>query len=504
MELNLRIKFERMPSTSGLVLLCAGVFVIIVASGITVAGCGDYSSTNRVAKLAYFEMICPAGRLEQWPGTPIWYGFFYKIWGLWLLGLGCIIAGAVKMFRASLRNTTLETVLSAKKSKTSKSANASNIQAASGFGKRRENLVVAASRDLERVQSEQHRLAIQLRANALEEAGKVSDANQLAAMQPAQREEIVVARAKQLAETNNHRSLDLRIRELLKNADVAAALGIVKNSVDNTSGDIFASSGNADIDWIGICAETIEADAELKSRQGGGCKQVRLEIGNLPETCLNIRRRYFGATPIGVDVSQNSHPGKAAYANKLGSNILSVNGLTDVAELQRHGMDTKWAGYLRVLRIFEAVQKHAETEGLPFPVRLYACVESGLGGEEGMRQLSPRLDVTIPCKICPASADVLYRLEQRYQVHVARWHDETSTLLGNIETQFYETGYVASRMIPDEMADVKDYFRGLEDGLAVYNPEHRVSELQLDELLRQIEKFRNDNVPVPTNTLPYR
>ena len=54
----------------------------------------------------------------------------------------------------------------------------------------------------------------------------------------------------------------------------------------------------ADVDWVEVCAETIGADQQLRSRGETGCRLVHLELGNQPESRLRVVRRYYGPERI--------------------------------------------------------------------------------------------------------------------------------------------------------------------------------------------------------------
>ena len=82
-----------------------------------------------------------------------------------------------------------------------------------------------------------------------------------------------------------------RIREQLHVGALGTATTVIEDFVAQSRDDDLVQAActaaeTADLDWVGVCAEAIEADHRLRTLQERGCRQVDLELGNQPESRL--------------------------------------------------------------------------------------------------------------------------------------------------------------------------------------------------------------------------
>jgi hypothetical protein len=309
-----------------------------------------------------------------------------------------------------------------------------------------------------------------------------------------------------------------RVRELLQQGELASATTVIEEFVARTEDDTLVQAARtaaekADLDWVEVCAEAVEADYRLRSLQEIGCRMVHLELGNQPDSRLNVVRHYYGPERVREGGSLTRWQGAC---RGLLNELMPSTGLEQLAAVQlrpwprgaeeRHVEDRAkmLAGHLLVLRFFGAVQRHAAELGLPVPVQLKVGVQRPLGGEDALTQLEPHLDMELPCSVRPMSAEVEQRLEQRHRAHVAQWHENTDKLLRNLRAKFEADGYAPSFMIPDELVETKERLRMLERRLLHRHWFHRLSGRGFERLLVQIRSVRDKTVPAPIDPTPYR
>ena len=162
------------------------------------------------------------------------------------------------------------------------------------------------------------------------------------------------------------------------------------------------------------------------------------------------------------------------------------------------------AGYLLVLRFFDAVQRHAAQSGLPFPADTHVGVQQQGGAEGCQSQLEPYLSMELPCTVRPITPDVEQQLYERHKIQVARWHHNTDTLLRNLRTKYEADGYAPSFMIPDELVATKARLRKLEQRLMHRHWFYRLRPRGFEKLMRQIRAVRDETVPAPVDLSAYR
>ena len=300
-----------------------------------------------------------------------------------------------------------------------------------------------------------------------------------------------------------------RVRALLQQGALADAIDLIEELVAQSQNDILeqaarSAAADADVDWVDVCAEAIEADGHLRGLQETGCREVQLKLGNQPNSRLKVVRQYYGPAR------------RRGASHGLLTEVITAAGLDELAAVQLRpwprGADKQQveerakmlAGHLLVLRFFAAVQRHACKSGLPVPAQLHVEVERPLGGEDALTQLEPSLDMDIPCCVRPISAEVEQRLTQRHEAHVAQWHENTNKLLQNLRTKYEADGYAPSFMIPDELGETKERLKKLEQRLMHRHWFHRLRSRGFEKLIKEIRAVRKQTVPPPIDPTPYR
>ena len=130
-----------------------------------------------------------------------------------------------------------------------------------------------------------------------------------------------------------------RVREQLQAGALGAATMVIEDFVAQSRDDDLVQAAciaaeTADLDWIGVCAEAIEADHRLRSLQETGCRLVDLELGNQPESRLNVIRHYYGPARVPVEGrSERTERRLGAYHGIL-DELMSATGLEQLAEVQ--------------------------------------------------------------------------------------------------------------------------------------------------------------------------
>jgi hypothetical protein len=306
--------------------------------------------------------------------------------------------------------------------------------------------------------------------------------------------------------------------QLLQEGALDAAIILIEEFVaqaeDDTLVQAARAAANADVDWVEVCADSIEADQRLASLGETGCRLAHIELGCQPENRLRIFRQYWGPTRVREADKRPERWQGAAYG--LRGELMTAAGLDELTAIQLRswprGADDRHveerakmlAGHLLVLRFLSSVQRHAATSGLPVPVQLHAGVQRPLGGEDSLTQVEPSLGLDLPCSVRPISVQVEERLRQRHAVHVAQWHENTETLLRNLRAKFEADGYAPSFMIPDDLVETKARLRSLEQRLMHRHWFHRLTKRGFEKLVGQIRAVREQTAPAPIDPTPYR
>ena len=318
-------------------------------------------------------------------------------------------------------------------------------------------------------------------------------------------------------QSRSHVQADVRNR--VDQGDLAGATTVIEDLVAQYGDATLVhaarnAAANADVDWVEVCADTIEADHRLASLGETGCRLARIELGCQPENRLSIFRHYWSPARFREKDKRPERWQGAAYG--LRGELMTAVGLDELAAIQLRawprGADEQkveqrakmLAGHLLVLRFLGAVQRHAPTSGLPVPVELHVGVQRPLGGEDSMTQVEPSLGLDVPCRVRPISIEVEERLTQRHAVRVAQWHENTEILLRNLRAKFEADGYAPSFMIPDELVETKARLRSLEQRFLHRHWFHRLRKRGFEKLVTEIRAARSRTVPALIDPTPYR
>jgi hypothetical protein len=322
-----------------------------------------------------------------------------------------------------------------------------------------------------------------------------------------------------LLDWKSRSQVQTQVRTLVEQGNLAGATTVIEELVAQFGDDALVSaarsaSKQADVDWVDVCADSIEADYRLASLGETGCRLACIELGCQPENRLSIFRRYLGPARVREKDKRPERWQGAAYG--LRGELMTVTGVSELAVIQlrpwsrsadeqpREARAKMLAGHLLVLRFLGAVQCHAATSGLPVPVQLHAAVQRPLGGEDSLSQLEPSLGLDLPCSVRPITPDVEQRLNERHRTHVAQWHANTEILMRNLRAKFEADGYAPSYMIPDELTETKERLRSLEQRLLHLHWFHRLRGRGFEKLLGEIRAIREQTVPAPIDPTPYR
>lgn len=324
-----------------------------------------------------------------------------------------------------------------------------------------------------------------------------------------------------LLEWESRARVQAKVRELLRQGELAAATSLVEEYIARSgSEDLMEASeiapSTAGLDWVGVCAESIEADFRLQSINETGCRRVDIELGNQPENRQNLYRHYYGPPRL----REGGIPGRAerwlGAHHGLANDSMKVQGIDQLAAIQLRlwpltpearkfeERAKMLAGHLLVLRFFTAVQHHAASQGLPVPAEINVGVQRPLGGEDALTQVEPSLAMTVSCIHQPITTQVEQRLEARHQVHVAEWHEKTEKILHNLRVKYDADGYAPTYMIPDEVGKTKERLKSIEQRLLHFSPFYRLRKRGFAALLEEIRVARERTAPVPIITTPYR
>ena len=310
-----------------------------------------------------------------------------------------------------------------------------------------------------------------------------------------------------------------QVRELVEQHDLTSAIILIEEYVAQHGDETLVHAARsvaeaAGVDWVGVCADAIEADHRLASLEETGCRLARIELGCQPENRLSIFRQYWGPARVREADKRPERWQGAAYGWR--AEFMTASGLDELSAIQLRpwpsGADERHveerakmlAGHLLVLRFLSSVQHQAATSGLPVPVELRAGVQRPLGGEDSLTQVEPTLELDVPCSVRPITPAVEERLKQRHAVQVAQWHENTETLLRNLRAKYEADGYAPSFMIPDELVGTKARLRSLEQRLMHRHWFHRLTKRGFEKLLGQVREVREQTVPAPIDPTPYR
>jgi hypothetical protein len=309
-----------------------------------------------------------------------------------------------------------------------------------------------------------------------------------------------------------------RVRALLEQGALAAAVTLIEEHIEDAEDERLVQAARtatetAEVDWVEVYAEAIEANQRLGSLGETGCRLVDLELGNQAENRCRFVRRYYGP--------ERMRPGGNRPERRLGAyrgileELMTVAGLEELANVQRRSWPRgpeeqkveqrakMLAGHLLVLRFFSAVHRHTTQDGLPVPSRTQVGVQRPGGADDALTQLEPHLSMEVPCNLRPITPAIEQRLKERHEAHVAQWHENTEKLLHNLRVKYEADGYAPSFMVPDEVP-TKERLRNLERKLLHLHPFFRLRSWGFKKLLKEIREVRERTVPQPVDLTTYR
>ena len=448
------------PRRLPLELIIVGLLVLLVAWGLTALSC-DPDLNRRATEVSFNALVCPGTPPGSRGPAPAYYFLFSRLFLLWLLGAGTLVAGLALGVRDRLRGR--------------KSAPVVN-------------------RESER-KPERPRPAV----------GQQPPVRTSFQPRPEQRSSEPMA------------ALRFDLRQAVNAGDLDKAIdlgeGAIADSDDPALIEAARAALPADIDWTEVAAAAIEADVTLKQLGEQGCGAVVLALGSLDENRLTIAENYH-APELSLDRDPGRPRGRRAPSRDRSHRTLRLDALEPLAAIERKPVQSadrdEWernirassfAGALLVLRFLDAVRRPAAETGLPFPVLLHAQVES-VGGEDGIRQRDPFLGLDLACRVAPIGPEVVERLGLRYQRQLEQWRIDCETTLANFRKEFVRTGYVHSRFIPRSMPEYERFHR-LERQLAIYEPQNRVSKREFDAIVGRMATVMADELPPPIDPTPY-
>lgn len=346
--------------------MAVGVFALAFTIGMTVWDCRSYDG-NRTALLAFLEIVCPAGRLGSGSGIPLWHALFSRLSLLGMLGCASLAAGIYVTWRDRHSNVTLDVLLELRPLAVSERGRDAgqttgiefrDTSTLKGFGRKKAR-PPSEFEPLDASQAAQAQSEREKRALILEQEGRRMSAELLANMSPDERAKVLAAQEKE----NERRLVEKSLADRIARGELAAAVAIIESAIaefgDSALSNAVVASRSADLDWIGICAEAIEADVRLKSLGETGCRQLRLQIGNVPENCRSLKRYYYGPAPEGSQVELGWPAGRLGGYHGLVEQFMWVDRLEDVAQIQlsRESNSQPWGG---------AAPSYAYHAGRPF------------------------------------------------------------------------------------------------------------------------------------------
>jgi hypothetical protein len=320
-----------------------------------------------------------------------------------------------------------------------------------------------------------------------------------------------------LLDRKSRSHVQAHVRDLVEHGDLAGASKVIEEYIAHSEDETLLQTARAtvaDVDWVEVCADSIEADRRLASLGEIGCRLAHVELGCQPQNRLRVFRQYWGPARVREQDKRPERWQGAAYG--LRGEVMTAIGLDELAAIQLRpwprSADERLAedrakmlaGHLLVLRFLGSVQRHAATDGLPVPVELHAGVQRPLGGEDSMTQVEPSLRIEFPCSVRPITAAVEQRLRERHSAHVAQWHENTEKLLTNLRAKFEADGYAPSFMIPDELPETKEHLRSLERRFLHRHWFYRLRRRGFEKLVGEIRAVRQRTAPAPIDPTPYR
>lgn len=442
-------------------LIVIGLIILLVAIGLTAVNC-DPNLNRRSTEVSFNALVCPDTPPGSMGPAPPYYFLFSKLFLLWLLGAGTLVAGLALSVRDRLRRHEPATVV---------------------------------DRENEHPAPEHPRPAVNPEPPVCTPFQP----------RPEQRSSEPMAALR----------VDLRQAVNAGELDKAMDLGerAVADSGDPALIEAARKSTPVDIDWTEVAAAAVEADVTLKELGEPGCYEALLSLGSLDENRLTVAEDYHAPEPS-LDRDPGRPLGRRAPSRDRSHRTLRVDALEPLAAIERKPVWSadreEWdrnvrasslAGALLVLRFLETVRQAAAETGLPFPVQLHAKVES-IGGEDAIRQRDPFLGLDLPCRMAPIGPEVVERLALRYERQLAQWRKNCEISLTNFRKDFVETGYVHSRYIPRSMPEY-ERFHWLERQLAIYEPQNRVSKQEFDAIVARMAVVMEQELPPPVDPAPY-
>lgn len=445
-----------MKRTFGSDLIFAGLIGLGLATLITAGGCATHLLDGRYSSRAFFELVCPAGRLDDQVTVRPWAWIFSKIALLWGLTLFTLLSGAGLRFMEWLNDPE-------NRFRRSETMPLPAPTSPGEFGKR------------------------------------VGTKTALPILLPTS----VMIWADSTERDTWHKSLQ-RLLDAGRIDDAAARVEVDISRFDDPAGEACViKSRDARIDWVDLVCEAIESDQSLSDEEGERCRFVNFELGSSPESMRNVYRFYHPAPPSNTDTK------RAGRWFGLVEDKLYFDGLGSAAALevaagrQLQPQLGELLTTLGSLRFFQTVARHAADTGFPFPVRLVLSIFR-LGGPEDYRRLRSEYWLTTDPAVSPIDDAIERRLVERRTQHGLKWTARIERSLAVLRKTYEEKGWVESRLIPESMAAEKARFRALEDQLLVSDPQYRVSPWQFDELSGRIRRAFQDELPRPVDLGLYR
>ena len=448
---------QRLP----LELIVVGVLILLIAAGFTALNC-DPADSRRVTDESFNAFVCPDTPVGARGPAPPYAFLFSRIFVLWLLGAGTLLAGIGLGLRDWLRG--------------------------------RESVPATHP--------------------------KIEDRKPQPPPPPVDPQPSVfetIQHRTQQRPTEPMAALRFDLRQAVDAGDLDTAIELGEQAVADSGDPVLIEAARAslpaDIDWIEVAAAAVEADVALKELGFPGCAEIVLALGSLDENRLTVGENYHAPEPS--QVRDAGWPrGRRAPSRDRSYRSLRLHALEPLAAIERKPVISpdrdEWdrniraaslAGVLLVLRFLDSVRQSAVETGLPFLVLLHAKVEQ-VGGEDAIRQRDPFLGLDLPCRVAPIGPEVVERLGQRYQRQLEQWRVDCQTTLTNFRKEFERTGYVHSRFIPLSMPEY-ERFRELEQRLVIYEPENRVSAREFNKVAARMAVVMAEELPPPIDPAPY-
>jgi len=105
-----------------------------------------------------------------------------------------------------------------------------------------------------------------------------------------------------LLDWKSRSQVQAQVRTLVEQGDLAGATTAIEEFVTQSGDDSLVQAAcaaeAADLDWVEVCADSIEADHRLASLGETGCRLARIELGCQPENRLRIFRQYWSPARV--------------------------------------------------------------------------------------------------------------------------------------------------------------------------------------------------------------